>query len=219
MSVSPCARVRCNAFPMWTAHWTHAYPLLRRYGFVKPLLEFFGVRREQVTSGPGCARRFLIPEPVACANPSPAHAALLRREIFRALGTPLDGSTGAAAWVRPLAHRVVLLLRRRGARAITNFVELHAALVARLGGDAEVVVFDGGAPAEAFRLWHNAVLAVGAHGAGFTNMLAARAPFGVLEFNIDEIGVAFQHLTIKLGFEYVQPLRRADMHSAYGARS
>jgi hypothetical protein len=185
------------------------------YSFVRPILELFGVRREDIASGPCCARRLYIPEPVACANPTAMHLAMLRREVHHALGVRISGVAGAAepAWVRPLGQRTVLLLRRKGARAISNFEALRSALVARLAPAHEVIVFDGAAPVDALRMWYNCALAIGAHGAGFTHMVAARHPFSVVEFNIEELGLAFQHLTLKLGFEYGGFVPRGATHT------
>jgi capsular polysaccharide biosynthesis protein len=64
-------------------------------------------------------------------------------------------------------------------------------------------VFEDGAPAlEAARLFHNAQLVIGAHGAGLTNIAASRVPASLIEFQIDHLGMAFQYFTILLGFEY-----------------
>jgi hypothetical protein len=175
--------------------------------FMGQFLGLFGIAASRIVTGPTCAGRIYIPEPPACANrgPSMIHATLLRRELQEAMHVPRDGAPPGApspAWALPLGQRHVLVMQRCCSRRVVNMPALMAALNGRLSGFRVVIMEPDTSLEEGMRLWHNARLVIGPHGGGMANVVVGRHPLTVIEFNVAQVGLAFQNLGIALGFAF-----------------
>ena len=127
------------------------------------------------------------------SSPSPSSPAAAAHPCAGVAAPREDGSAQAR----------IVLVRRRKVRVISNFDDLHAALVAT---GAHVSVFDDDkpiGPRETLRAFGRADIVVGAHGAGLTNAIACAEGATIVE--VQQAAWAmdhFLHLAGALGLQY-----------------
>ena len=213
-------------------------------------LALLGVRTEAIITGNVTAARLSVSEPVACGSASSIQLFLLRRELWRRLPLPLavrdrwgdswgPGASGrVTAREREAGERVtgdsgdrgkgrrclIVLLRRQEAvpRGLSNFEDLRAMVTEEASGyGCELAVHAGNEPVrEQLRLFQRASVAVGAHGAGLSNIIAMPPGGLVVEImpTAPTVNLCYMDMALKLKLRYSVVLHlAADMDSVFAA--
>lgn len=155
----------------------------------------------------GCWTARLVawpPSSLGCSSPRVPALRSMNLYLRRSL---IDQGVKDQAGQKPIAiliRRRTDTVKKRSARVIENIVEVLTE-VRRAGWDVKVFDAKDQLDAEAqCRLFHSASLVVGAHGAGFTNMLCACPGTTILEIrqSTDGYNQVFLRLASALGLKY-----------------
>lgn len=167
--------------------------------FTVALMEFLGFSKDRLVSLPVNARQFLLPQPsLYCGNPLYTDLTHFRHVILHQL------SLYQPEW-RHQPPRNTILIIQRSRRRLLQHDELVRALQVAFPHRPIQIYSDNPPPslAESFRLFHDAKVVIGPHGAGLANLVASRPGTVVIEYLAHRgINYCYAVLSEMMGLEY-----------------
>lgn len=148
--------------------------------FIKNMITYFGVTNPIISyDNPCLCKEAILVTDTASGNPSPNDITLIRNYVR----------------FKPVEKKVIVLIyRKEKKRHISNFDEIYSGLQIKFPNE-KIVIFDSLPFQEMVDLFQSAKLIIGAHGAGFSNMIFANKTPIIEIFPENMFNACYWHLS------------------------
>ena len=174
----------------------------RSAGFPHALLEFLGFERDRMASGAVQAKYVYVPEPsVECGYPN-VLGLLKLRDIFYQRIQNLYPEVDLK--ISTSNRKTIVLIKRSRGRWLANHDSLKRALEFHFP-DSELIEFsDQDVPTfeQIQKIFYQASVVIGPHGAGFTNIISCRPGTLIIEHHGDSPNFCYRTQAEILGLKY-----------------